>query len=284
MKYIVYETINIVNGYTYIGIHKTNPEVFDGYLGEGIYINKPNTYKYSKTNFQIAVNTFGTNKFKRKTLAIYDTEKEALTMEGMLVNANYLAKPTVYNMLLGGNIPNIEVYRYDQSGNFNKEYSSIKEAAEELDTTTSDIYKAAVLGFLLKDYQFMLEKADNYADAKTYQTKIRKVFKYSYNGDFIQEYDSQIEACAKNKGSNVAKCIKTKLHCKNGFFWGLEKLPKYNVFKFPCKVVKYDKDGNLIAYYKSEKACRIANHLPKNIPLDQCNGDYQYLKWVLTTK
>ena len=37
MKYIVYITINLCNGKFYIGVHRTNPEVFDGYIGNGIY-------------------------------------------------------------------------------------------------------------------------------------------------------------------------------------------------------------------------------------------------------
>ena len=37
LKYILYITINTINGKFYIGVHKTNPEVFDGYIGNGIY-------------------------------------------------------------------------------------------------------------------------------------------------------------------------------------------------------------------------------------------------------
>ena len=37
-KYIVYETTNLVNNKIYIGVHKTtDPDKFDGYLGNGIY-------------------------------------------------------------------------------------------------------------------------------------------------------------------------------------------------------------------------------------------------------
>ena len=36
MKYIVYQTINVVNNKVYIGVHKTEtPYIFDGYLGCG---------------------------------------------------------------------------------------------------------------------------------------------------------------------------------------------------------------------------------------------------------
>ena len=37
LKYIVYLTINLCNGKFYFGVHKTNPDVFDGYIGGGIY-------------------------------------------------------------------------------------------------------------------------------------------------------------------------------------------------------------------------------------------------------
>lgn len=45
MKYIVYLTTNInssINGINriYIGVHQTkNPEIFDGYIGCGVYVN-----------------------------------------------------------------------------------------------------------------------------------------------------------------------------------------------------------------------------------------------------
>lgn len=37
MKYIVYKTTCLVNNKIYIGVHGTeNPEIFDGYIGDGI--------------------------------------------------------------------------------------------------------------------------------------------------------------------------------------------------------------------------------------------------------
>lgn len=39
MKYIVYLTTNLVNRKIYVGVHKTeNPDIFDGYLGNGLTI------------------------------------------------------------------------------------------------------------------------------------------------------------------------------------------------------------------------------------------------------
>lgn len=81
-KYIVYETTNLINGKIYVGLHKTeNPDIFDGYLGNGIIVTQPYTYMYAKTAFQAAVKKYGPKNFKRKTLAIFNTLEEASNLE-----------------------------------------------------------------------------------------------------------------------------------------------------------------------------------------------------------
>ena len=36
-EWIVYKTTNLINGNIYIGVHKTEIGVYDGYIGNGIY-------------------------------------------------------------------------------------------------------------------------------------------------------------------------------------------------------------------------------------------------------
>lgn len=36
MNYIVYKTTNLINGKVYVGVHRTNPDIFDGYIGCGV--------------------------------------------------------------------------------------------------------------------------------------------------------------------------------------------------------------------------------------------------------
>ena len=74
MKYIVYKTTNLVNNYIYIGVHKTvDPNTFDYYLANGIYINRPDTYEKSKTKMQQAVKEFGVKNFKREVLFTFNS-------------------------------------------------------------------------------------------------------------------------------------------------------------------------------------------------------------------
>lgn len=50
MKYIVYKTTCLVNSKIYIGYHQTsNPEVFDGYLGCGLY-KQCNGFRWTRTD------------------------------------------------------------------------------------------------------------------------------------------------------------------------------------------------------------------------------------------
>ena len=53
MKYIVYKTTNLINGKIYIGVHRTNPDIFDGYIGCGV--TRKDKKKKTKKGFPKAV-------------------------------------------------------------------------------------------------------------------------------------------------------------------------------------------------------------------------------------
>ena len=136
MKYIVYLTKNLkskINGINriYIGVHQTeNPDIFDGYLGCGVYINQPSTYMYAKTPFQKAVKKYGTDAFERTVLFIYDSKEEAYKKEEELVDINFIKQDYVYNACLGGiaycNYK--KLYQFDLNGNLRKVWEYSKEA------------------------------------------------------------------------------------------------------------------------------------------------------------
>ena len=103
MEYIVYLTICTVNRKIYVGIHETeDSNVYDQYLGCGVYANKPSSYKKSKTPFQCAVNKYGPKNFRRITLRVYKTRKEASDMEAYIVDEEFIKRSDTYNIKLGG--------------------------------------------------------------------------------------------------------------------------------------------------------------------------------------
>ena len=120
MKYILYLTINTANNKIYIGVHKTeNPDIFDGYLGCGVFIDSPKTYMNGGTLFQRAVHKYGPKQFKRITLKVFNTLEEALEEEHLLVTQDFIERTDTYNMTLGGGYPpdlSKTVYQFDLEG------------------------------------------------------------------------------------------------------------------------------------------------------------------------
>lgn len=130
MKYLVYLTVCIPNNKIYIGVHQVeNPDVFCGYIGCGVNIYSPSSYKKSKTPFQYAVNKYGVKNFKRFTLAVFDTKEEAFELEKLLVTKEFIKRDDNYNYKIGGEggcAPQrvVKVYMYDLNGNFVQEFES----------------------------------------------------------------------------------------------------------------------------------------------------------------
>lgn len=204
-KYIVYETTNLVNGKIYIGIHKTeDPDKFDGYIGNGVYVTQPYTYEHSKTAFQCAVKKYGPQNFKRKTLAVFNTEKEASDLEEQIVNEKFLEREDVYNMILGGLAgclisQRIKVYQYDLNGNYINEYESFADAALQLNCDYTLISYAVRKKSKAKGFLWNTDKVEK-LDLAQYNLGLNhsiKVYCYTKDGNFFKEFDTCTKASKK---------------------------------------------------------------------------------------
>ena len=138
LKYIVYITINQCNGKFYIGVHKTNPEVFDGYIGCGVQ----SRYDCEKNvAFHKAVKKYGYSNFKRTTIKIFpgtdEGRDQAYELERTLVNETLLKSKQCYNMSLGGygsiNPKTIKtIYMFALNGEYLRSFKCARDAAEFL--------------------------------------------------------------------------------------------------------------------------------------------------------
>lgn len=86
--FILYKTTNLVNGKTYIGIHKTN-NLEDGYLGSGFALTE-------------AVEKHGRENFKREILEFCDSYDELLELEKIYVDIDWVRDKSNYNLKTGG--------------------------------------------------------------------------------------------------------------------------------------------------------------------------------------
>lgn len=261
-KYIVYLTTNIVNNKIYVGVHGTeNPDIFDGYIGDGVNRNQPSSNLHPKCPFQYAVKKYGFDKFKRSIIKVFDNVQDALDLEAEIVNEEFIKREDTYNITLGGGFPPILckiVYQYDFDGNFIKEWSSIKEAAttlnlDEVAIGRSVLYKRTAGEFLWSDAKF--DKLDTSIYTK-YSPKV-PVYIYDTMGEFVKGFESMSDCTKFLKAplAHVQRSIKLGM-LAGGYYVSLNLTKSY---EFPKKerlegaVHQYSLDGKYIISYNSIK-------------------------------
>lgn len=224
MKYIVYQTVNTVNNKIYIGVHKTdNPDVFDGYIGNGCYIHSPSSYMNPSTPYQAALKKYGPGKFIRTTLKCFDNSTDAYDLERFLVDKDFLRRKDTYNACLGGiNAPTntVPIYQFDLNGKLLKKWNSILEIAEFYNISSAAVnnaihYKGSCL-------RYFWSKNDS-INVKEYTLNKQGTKCYRYDAitrTCIGCYNSILEA-SKDLGvsmSSIQKAVHSGYKVKDSYF------------------------------------------------------------------
>lgn len=294
LKYIVYCTTNLVNNKIYIGVHETvDPNVFDSYIGNGVYINKPSTYEKCETHFQRAVKKYGVKNFKRVIIKVFDDEDEAYFLEEDIVNEEFLKRSDVYNMVPGGRCGNaglnsIPVFQYSETGEFIKEYKSILAASlliqrdpKSLHRALHDKHKCAGYFWTKKKYDKLnLSLMYNYEGPNTIP-----VFQYSLTGEYECCYNSIRDAAKvlEVNHSNLSAAIRTGGICKGKKFLTVFN-EKYCDAKSEqirsTEIHQYTLEGKYIQSFKNmadaKRALGIKSDIYKAIKLNRTAGNFQW--------
>lgn len=230
MKFIVYQTTCKVNNKIYIGVHGTEtPDEFDGYIGNGVSIYRPSTYMNPKTPFQCAVKKYGVKNFIRTTLREFDNEKEAYKMEEYLVDKEFLQREDVYNLALGGRLPDCanprkKVYMYDLDGNFEREFDSVNSAGRFLNPSAvgaGHLPRAIKEGHQYLGHQFSYNKLPYMKKLKHRNITTvckpyigKSVGRYDDNDNLLEIYETMTD-CVKAGYKNAKLVAEGKReHCK----------------------------------------------------------------------
>lgn len=228
LKYIFYITVNSINGKFYFGVHRTNPQVFDGYIGCGIARQSQATLDIA---FHRAVKKYGYDNFKRTTIKVFDTKEEAYEFEKLIVTPTLLKSKQCYNTTIGGigggnEIQKKTVYQFDLNGNFIKSYKSVRDAAMAVSPDNQDTIRASIkncclgtsyssCGFFWSYYKEFIKKED-------YQNNINrrknKIAQYTLSGKFIRYYDNITEARNATGLRNLYSSIRGECSI-GGFQW-----------------------------------------------------------------
>lgn len=261
MKYIVYKTTCLVNGKYYIGKHQTeNPDVFDGYLGNSVWINRTDKLKNPEFPFHFAVRKYGVKNFKRETLYVFDTVDEAFDKEAEIVNEEFIKRDDNYNVVLGGKggkkLPR-PVYRFNFQGELIESFKNSYIAAEKVNRNYTNINDAILNKRTCANSLWSIEKT---IDINQYKiTSNNTYYIYDSDGYYVTEFDSNAE-CVNfldtNKG-NLSRAVKLQSKIK-GYFISTEKYDKIRiqVTKLNGKLNRYTADGHYIDSFKSAAEAR----------------------------
>lgn len=99
--HFVYQTTNIINGKSYIGVHSTS-NLNDGYLGCGFYRGYNVSKHKGKRGLKGAIAKYGVDNFYMSPIEFFNTPEEAYKEEKRLVNKYWVMSDSNYNLATGG--------------------------------------------------------------------------------------------------------------------------------------------------------------------------------------
>lgn len=246
MKYIVYQTTNKINKKIYIGVHETeNPEIFDGYIGCGAYVNKPTTYNKGKTHLHNAILKYGVNAFIRTTLKVFDNLEDALDLECWIVDDEFVKRTDTYNMTLGGGYPPLltkKVYQFNLDGVLIKEWKSIVSVIDHYKCNNKRVTMAINEKRSFNNSYWSFYKEIN---VNSYRLSSRGyVFQYNKDGKLLNTFTSASEASLRLdiQRDAIVNAVFNRTTCSGYYF------------------LKADDDINILLKEKSSKV--LANLTP----------------------
>ena len=191
MKYIVYLTKNKIDGRIFIGVHGTEDvEIFDGYIGNGVWANQPSSLMYPKTPFQYACKKYGIESFDRTTLYVYGNEKDAIKKMRELVDTRFVLADNNYNMFDA--YLDRPIYQYDFKGNLKKIWNSGIELTDFYQYPLTRFKTAIKLKYSFLDSYWSFNDSINTSEyINKYLPKV--LFLISKQGKLIKEFSSPDE-------------------------------------------------------------------------------------------
>lgn len=260
-NYKIYMHKNKVNGKVYIG--QTRRELNQRFGKDGSH------YVGCKL-FYRAIKKYGWNNFEHVLLEENIKDSDTANEREMFYIEKYNSTDNNYgyNILRGGCYTGDscdsftkEVHQYTIAGYYMKSYDSITESEEYTGALSSNICRCCSgASKTAAGYRWSHDRVDYLGKMKP-NKHAKKVYKYSFDGSYVGEYDSAVDAImdmgldnAEAKSSHINDCCNGNRGYAYGYQWRREKFDKIdaiNVPKIGHGVVQLKQNGDFVEIYSS---------------------------------
>ena len=258
----IYVTTNLVNGKMYVGQKKMRVD-WKTYLGSGHAFKK-------------AVKKYGRENFERKIIDIAFNADELNYLERMYTKMfDVMNKREWYNICYGGRQGASEYHKkplklFDINGNLIQRYDSLsaatKDTGESRDVIRNSCNGKTVMTQQKHIWRWEEDDFNKYPTGRTKDKRSQKIKCYSFNGDFIEMYDSfhEAERLTGVLRAGIKLCCDGIHSTSGGYVWryvddDFDKYPvkttaeniKSKLEKYAFKIKCYSVDGALLKIYDS---------------------------------
>lgn len=228
-KFIVYKYTSPSGG-IYIGQTCKSLDDRAGKNGYNYLIKDKNSGKYLQPGIANAIIKYGWDNIQKEILFKNLTLDQANAIEIQLIE-KYKQGGKCYNIANGGSgvtgTRDRKIKQYKLSGEFIKEWNSIKEAAEFLNNSKAQSnISACCAGRKHRAYNFIWRYSDTEQNIKPLQPYRSPIDKFNKQGDYICTYSSIAEA-SRNTGiidTSIGNCLRGRAKSAGGYVWKFKQI------------------------------------------------------------
>lgn len=207
---IIYKVVNTITDEVYIGATTKSIEE-----RKADHLQK--SRKKVDSCFHESIATYGADAFKWEQIDTANSINELAEKEKQYI-LKYNSKEQGYNSDAGGGFKKI-VYQFNEDGILINSFSSLKEIETTLNYDKRRVSNACTTATLWKGSYW------SYSLNKTFipaiDSRKKKVFQYSLNGEILARYNSVAEASRETGISKtcISRCCRGERRSSSGFLW-----------------------------------------------------------------
>ena len=207
---IIYKVVNTITDEVYIG---ATTKSIEERKADHLQKSRRKVGSY----FQEAIGTYGPDAFSWQQIDTANSTNELAEKERQYI-LQYNSKEQGYNSDSGGGFKKI-VYQFNEDGILINSFSSLKEIEATLNYDKRRVSNACTTATLWKGSYWSYSQNNTFKP--TMDSRKKKVFQYSLNGEILALYNSVSEASRITGLSKtcISRCCRGERKSSSGFLW-----------------------------------------------------------------